>query len=121
MEEHEIQPDTASIFREGTMIPARITEARDYPLEAICRCGQPVRCPSDLGDWSHTGISATARRMAFHAAHPQVHFDYESREHTAVWSDAAGLHAAARTSLHDLLDHLEAVVEPYTLPTPAAR
>lgn len=62
---HQPQPDTCYTT---TALPADLTRAGDYPIEAVCMfCEQPICCdsfvPSVEGDW-HLKYSETCDNPA---------------------------------------------------------
>jgi hypothetical protein len=64
-EDHETVPQPGSAYSMGganTGLPADLRWSAHYPVEAICLCGEMIRCerdlrlsPGDPGDWVHLG------------------------------------------------------------------
>lgn len=60
---HEAVPQRGTAYSvEGsnTGLPADLLSPFDYPVEALCRCGEMIRCEQWLsiggrGEWVHTG------------------------------------------------------------------
>jgi hypothetical protein len=56
---HAAAPADGTAYSVRTQLPANLKNPQSYPAEAVCTCGQVIRCESvRAAGWSHTGRMA---------------------------------------------------------------